>query len=224
MNRSACGRDARASAAAGSCAGWRAINSRLTDIAAAAAELQFAAPVLGLDPEQIRDWAADAEQIPLSTTNPVDNRVFRGARLGYLTVEVEARRSEDRDTVTLYWFSYWDTSVPEASISPPGTRIILPPRYLGLCRTASPSSAPYDGLRRPGASKPGPPEEDRASSWSGSTCAVSSRRGVSRSVRARAGASRRRGQCASGARSRGARHRPAGARRRTRRAGRRRYP
>ncbi len=93
-------------------------NSRLTDLAAAQAELEAAAPVLGLDLTQIRDWATRAKRVPLTDRSPTDNMNFLGPQLGYLLPGVEARRDSSTDEVTLNWYFDWNSRRPDQVASP----------------------------------------------------------------------------------------------------------
>lgn len=83
------------------------VNTEAADLDAATTDLLRAAPVLGLDEEQIRRWEAQSKARPMTLADPLDNTVFRGSGLGYLTMDVQAMRSEDTPGVSLGWSFLW---------------------------------------------------------------------------------------------------------------------
>ncbi len=94
------------------------INSRAADIDAAQAELEAAAPVLGLDAEEVRQWAGRAAAVPLTTTFSTESRVFLGTLPGYLAVDVEVRRDRLDEAVVINWAFTWDTDRPAVTAPP----------------------------------------------------------------------------------------------------------
>ena len=85
------------------------INTVSADVEAAAAELDKGVTLLGLDADRVRSWIATARATPAQAGAA---RASIGEPQGYLRVDVDVRREELSDEISLSWDVAWDSPAP----------------------------------------------------------------------------------------------------------------